>query len=214
MNPVKVKVCGITRVEDISAAAHCGVDFLGFVFAASPRRLSLEAANLLMESVPEGIGKVGLFMNQGVEEIEHIIRNSYLDLLQFHGVEDNRFCRSFGLPFIKAIAMGGEPPAPHNVPDYPDAVGVLYDGHGHGEAGGGGQTFDWRRLNPGNTPLWLAGGLNPENVSQAIEQARPWAVDVSSGVEIAPGIKDHDKIRAFVAAVRDVSGDLNRKKDL
>lgn len=214
MSPVKVKICGITRLEDIGVAADSGVDFLGFVFAPSPRRISLEQANILLEAVPAGIRKVGLFMNQDVAEIEHITRNSYLDLLQFHGAEDNVFCTGFGMPFIKAIAMGGGISFRDNPLDYPDADGFLYDGHEPGKAGGSGQAFDWRMLRPGHAPLWLAGGLNPENVSEAINLVRPWAVDVSSGVEIAPGIKDHDKIKSFVAAVRRTEKKLNRKQDL
>lgn len=214
MTHVRIKVCGITRTEDIHSAVACGIDFLGFVFASSPRRLSLEAANRLLDDVPAGVGKVGLFMNQDADEVEYIVRNSYLDLLQFHGDEDNRFCASFGLPFIKAIAMQGNRDARMDPGDFPDAGGFVYDGHARGEAGGSGQTFDWRMLDCAETPVWLAGGLHAGNVGEAIAIVQPWAVDVSSGVETSPGVKDQLKISAFTAAVRRAEKQLTRKQDL
>jgi phosphoribosylanthranilate isomerase len=130
-----------------------------------------------------------------------------LHLLQFHGSEDNDYCASFGLPFIKAIAMGqGAGPADEGLL-FPDAHGLLYDGHAPGAPGGGGDVFDWSLLPAGRQGVWLAGGLNAENVAGAIRQCRPWAVDVSSGVEDSPGIKNHALIRAFVQAAKSVDLD-------
>ncbi len=201
MNAVRVKICGLTRAADVDAAIEAGADAVGFVFARSPRQIEPAQAAELAIRVPESILRVGLFMHQEGEEIRHILAQVELDLLQFHGDADNDFCRSFGLPFLKAVsAASGD--AADDITRYPDAAGVLFDTPGEGGAGGTGRTFDWRLVDPVALPLWLAGGLNPENVAAAIAAVQPDWVDVSSGVEDAPGIKNADRVRAFIHAAR------------
>lgn len=203
--PTRIKFCGLTRGEDVRAAIELGVDYLGLVFAArSPRRLLIGQARMLRELVPEEIGVVALVMDNGPIEVQGIVEHVRPDILQFHGGEDDTFCASFGVPYWKAIAMGGaEGNAFAAMAGYPAASGFLFDGHGAGEQGGSGKRFDWKQTPQGlDRPFLLAGGLSPENVGVAIRTAHPWGVDVSSGIESAPGIKDVEKMRAFVEAVR------------
>ena len=218
--PTRIKFCGLTRREDIAQAAALGVDHIGFVFAArSPRRLTLEAARALRDAVPAGVGLVALVMDTPEDEIAAIVAAVAPDVLQFHGSEDDALCRSFGLPYWKAIAMGAaargreamgegalaEAPARAlaSLVDFPGASAFLFDGHAAGAPGGGGTRFDWTRLPATlDRPFWLAGGLDAGNVATAIATAHPFGVDVSSGIESAPGIKDAERMRAFVDAVR------------
>jgi phosphoribosylanthranilate isomerase len=145
-------------------------------------------------------------MDNPADEVREIIRQVRPSLLQFHGDEDDAFCRSFGVPYLKAIAMGSEIAGQHPANlhmKYPGAAGFLFDSHGRGESGGSGQTFDWSRIPAGvQKPFVLAGGLHPGNVFDAIGATLPWGVDVSSGIESAPGFKDGDKMRRFVEEVR------------
>lgn len=205
MSRVRVKICGLTRPGDVAAAVRHGADAVGFVFAASPRRLTPERAADLTAAVPDGIMRVGLFLDQPAEFVHAVLDRVALDLLQFHGAEDNAYCAGFGLPFLKAIAMHGADPAAQ-ARAVPDAVGLLLDSHAPGGAGGTGQAFDWRlaRALQGRA-LWLAGGLNPGNVRAAVRALRPYAVDVSSGVETAPGIKSEALIREFVRQAKQES---------
>ena len=195
---VRVKICGLTRPEDVASAVRHGADAVGFVFARSPRQLDADRAAGLTQGVVGGTLRVGLFMDQPAEFVQSVLDRVELDLLQFHGSESNAFCTAFELPFIKAIAMrGGDPQA--QAMAVPDASGLLLDSHAPGGAGGTGERFDWREVPEfGGRPLWLAGGLEPDNVAEAVRHFRPWAVDVSSGVESAPGIKDDDKVRRFI----------------
>ena len=201
----RIKFCGLTRAEDVRLAVELGVDYIGLVFAPrSPRRLLLGQARMLRELVPEEIGVVALVMDNPRTEIEQIVESLQPDLLQFHGGEDDAFAGSFHRPFWKAIAMGGqEGGAFASLAAYPNASGFLFDGHAAGEQGGSGQRFDWRQM-PAVTdrPCLLAGGLSPDNVGLALRTAHPWGVDVSSGIETAPGEKDPEKMRRFVDAVR------------
>lgn len=201
MSRIMVKICGLTRSGDVAAAAQAGADALGFVFAGGPRRLSVAKARDLTSQVPDGIMRVGLFMNQEAHEVEATLARVKLDLLQFHGSEANDWCAAFGLPFVKAISMLGDQPG-GLARRYPDAMGILLDSHEPGGRGGTGERFDWRERPELEQPIWLAGGLNPDNVTEAIRQLRPVAVDVSSGVESAPGIKDKELIKSFIQAVR------------
>lgn len=204
MNSVKVKICGLTRASDVEAAVEAGADALGFVFADSPRRLEAHVASTLLRLVRPGVLRVGLFMRQRRADIEATLSVVTLDLLQFHGDEDNDFCRSFGLPFIKAVSVvSGHAEA--TVKRYPDASGILFDSHVAGGAGGTGRVFDWSLVAGIGGSLWLAGGLDEHNVARAIVAVRPDWVDVSSGVEDAPGIKNPARMRAFVAAARDAA---------
>jgi phosphoribosylanthranilate isomerase len=204
MNAVKVKICGLTRLEDVTVSVKSGADMLGFVFADSPRKIGISTATELSENVPDGILKVGLFMDNNREVIQDVLQAVSLDLIQFHGRESAEFCGSFGLPYIKAIAMGD----PNRVVDaaamFPEAAGHLYDSHQSGGAGGSGTTFDWSLLQKGAHFTWLAGGLNPGNVAQAIRRVKPFAVDVSSGVEDSPGIKNADLIKSFISTAKSV----------
>ena len=143
-------------------------------------------------------------MDAHERDVRAVMDNVPLDMLQFHGNEDNDWCRQFGKPFIKAVAMGGATSMDVIHDSFPDASGLLYDGHAPGAAGGTGATFDWSLLSQAGPEFWLAGGLNPGNIIEAIEQCRPWAVDASSGVEDCPGIKNHELLREFVRMAKSV----------
>ena len=212
MNRIKVKICGLTRVEDVKAAVNAGADVLGFVFTASPRRISINTAIRLCDYVPEGVLRVGLFLDQDRSEIDRVISSVPLDILQFHGAEAEPQCSVFNLPWLKAVAMDHAGSAKLAETDYPGALGLLLDSHTEGKRGGSGKVFDWSLSAPLSKPVWLAGGLNAENVAQAIRTVRPYAVDVSSGVESAPGIKDSHRINKFIKAVREVENESSGGK--
>ncbi len=184
-----------------------GVDAIGFVFAdKSPRRVQPEEARAMRSALAPLVDAVAVFMDNPVDDVREVIRQVRPSLLQFHGAEDDAYCRSFGVPYLKAIPMGGDAP----VPDarmlharYPGAAGFLFDSHAQGQGGGNGQSFDWTRMPEAPTkPYVIAGGLHPDNIFNAIRATLPWGVDVSTGIERAPGIKDGDKMRRFVEEVR------------
>ncbi|MEO6104195.1 MAG: phosphoribosylanthranilate isomerase [Pseudoxanthomonas sp.] len=204
MTHTRIKFCGLTRAEDMRLAVELGVDFVGLVFAPrSPRKLLLGQARMLRGLVPEEIAVVALVMDNARADIEAMIENVRPDLLQFHGAEDDAFCAGFGLPFFKAIAMGNEQDHAASLASaFPGAYGYLLDGHGKGEPGGSGQRFDWKRVPRLDKPVLLAGGLTGDNVATAIHTARPWGVDVSSGLESAPGVKQAERMRLFVHEAR------------
>ena len=207
MSSIKVKICGLTRNEDVKAAVAAGADAIGFVFTASPRRISIDTAIRLSSYVPKGVLRVGLFLDQDRSEIDRVINSVSLDVLQFHGSETEQECCIFGLPWLKAVAMENAESAKQAESDYPGAMGLLLDSHATGKRGGSGKVFDWSLSRPIAKPIWLAGGLNSTNVVQAIHVVRPFAVDVSSGVEAAPGIKDASRIHTFIKAVREVDNE-------
>ena len=199
----RIKCCGMTRVEDALLAARLGADAIGLVFTArSKRRVSLEQARAIRRALPPFVGAVALFMDDDAAFVADVIAAVQPDLLQFHGGEADDWCAQFGRRYLKAIAMGEGAAALPRLQYYPHAVALLLDGHAAGEAGGSGKAFDWSLL-PRDLaqPVILAGGLHAGNVGAAIRAARPWAVDVASGVESAPGIKDAAELAAFVAAV-------------
>lgn len=202
----RVKICGITRMEDALAACDAGADALGFVFyATSPRAVTPEAAREMALALPPFVSRVGLFVDATPETVAAVLDVVPLDLLQFHGNECPADCASFGRPYLKAVPMaeGLDPLAYMDA--YPHATGFLLDSHGNGKTGGTGQTFDWERIPRDlHHRLVLAGGLNPDNVAEAVRRVRPWAVDVSSGVEARPGIKDPARMQAFVNEVKRV----------
>jgi len=201
----RIKFCGMTRAEDVRLAVELGVDYVGLVFAPrSPRHLLLGQARMLRELVPRQISVVALVMDSPASDVQAIIDNVQPDLLQFHGAEDDASCAAFGVPFLKSVAMGGGGiEIKHIASVFPSAYGLLLDGHGPGEAGGSGQRFDWKLSPRGlRLPFLLAGGLSADNVGLAIRTARPWGVDVSSGIEQAPGVKDGDKMRNFIQEAR------------
>ncbi len=198
---IRIKICGVTRVGDAVAAAALGVDAIGLVFTPISRRhVSVKQAVALCRALPPFVTRVGLFMDQEADSIGSVLRQVPLDCLQFHGGETAEFCRQFERPWIKALAMAGEGRVDFAAFDAADAL--LLDSHAPGQAGGTGQTFDWSAFRPPDRPWILAGGLNPDNVVLACRQLQPHAVDVSSGVEEQPGIKDQERMKAFIEAVR------------
>ena len=199
-----VKICGITREIDALAAARAGVHALGFVFyAPSPRYVSAERAAALMRVVPPFVTSVGLFVNAPAEEVARVQKIAPVNLLQFHGDETPEYCAHFGVPYMKAVRVKPGLDLLQYAARFSHAKALLLDAFVDGVQGGTGQTFDWSMI-PDNLPLpvVLSGGLTPGNVTAAIKAVRPWAVDVSSGVEESKGIKDAAKISAFMTGVR------------
>lgn len=201
-----IKFCGMTRAGDVRLASELGVDAVGFVFARhSKRRVEPEEARAMRTALAPFVDSVALFMDNPQDEVREIVRYLRPTLLQFHGNESEAFCKSFGVPYLKVIAMGGNSESLHsNVrARFPSAAGFLFDGNTPGAPGGSGHAFDWSRI-PGEIgkPWLLAGGLVPGNVFDAVIATRPWGVDVASGIELAPGIKDGDKMRRFVEEAR------------
>jgi phosphoribosylanthranilate isomerase len=211
LHRTRIKFCGLTRAEDVAEACALGVDAIGFVFAErSKRRLSPEPAADLRAGLQPFVDAVALFMDNDADEVRSIIAAVRPTILQFHGGETDAFCSGFGLPYLKAIAMGdavGDLAA--QIHRYPCAAGFLLDSHVSGEAGGSGHRFDWSRI-PADfpSPYLLAGGLDPDNVFEAIRSTGCWGVDVSSGIESAPGVKNHERMRRFAAEVRRADGML------
>lgn len=207
MHRTRIKICGITRPEDLDFAVSAGCDAVGFVFyPPSPRCLTPHAAAALAQRVPPFVTRVGLFVNAEPDDVEAVLATVPLDLLQFHGEEDASYCEQFGRPYIKAARMRPGIDLLEFARAYPTAQGLLLDAWVEAY-GGVGQSFDWS-LVPDRLPLpiVLSGGLHAGNVGAAVNKLHPWAVDVSSGVETAKGIKDADKIAAFIAAVRIADG--------
>jgi phosphoribosylanthranilate isomerase len=200
---MRVKICGLTRLQDVRAAVAAGADALGFVFVPQSRRaLQPDAALELVRAVPAFVSRVGLFMDQDYDTVRRVLDRVPLNLLQFHGREDAVFCRRFGLPYVKAVAMGSRAPLASMCQAFADAAALLLDSHSSGQVGGTGQTFDWGEIPRLDLPLILAGGLTPENVREAVRRVRPWAVDVSSGVEDAPGVKSPEKMQMFISEAK------------
>jgi len=200
----RIKFCGMTRVQDVQFAAELGVDAVGLIFAPrSPRRLELAQARVLRAALPPFVIPVALLMDAEIAHVEAMLHTVKPALLQFHGAEKPEDCTRYGLPFLKAVPMAIPEGAAIYAARYPEAIGFVFDSHAAGEAGGSGQRFDWSRLPRGiGRPVLLAGGLDPENVFEAVRSVRPYAVDVSSGIESAPGFKDVEKMRRFVAEVK------------
>ena len=203
MSVVRSKICGITRIEDALAAAEAGADAIGLVFyPKSPRAVSIQQARDIVAALPAFVTTVGLFVNAGRGELNEILDAVPLDLLQFHGDETPADCESFHRPYIKALRVQpGDDIAVLAAP-YANARGILLDTYVSGVPGGTGAAFDWSLVpHDLSQPVILAGGLSADNVQAAIKQVRPYAVDVSGGVEASKGIKDAAKIRAFMQAV-------------
>lgn len=200
----RIKICGITRVEDGLTAVESGADAIGLVFyRKSSRYVAVEQAVEIVQDLPPFVSVVGLFVDASDELIGSVLEAVPLSLLQFHGNEPEIECARWGIRYMKAFRVRPGISVIGMVAPYPTACGYLLDSYKHGEAGGTGESFDWDLIPRGlNKPVVLAGGLSPDNIAQAIDRVRPYGVDVSSGVESRPGIKDHDKIKAFIKAAR------------
>jgi phosphoribosylanthranilate isomerase len=202
----RIKFCGMTRAADVAAAAALGADAVGLVFAAgSPRRLEPGQATGLRAAAAPFLSVVALFRDTPEAEIAAALEMARPHLLQFHGDEDEAACARWGLPYLRAVPMGSLDAggAAAWLARYPSAAGFVFDSHAAGGAGGSGGVFDWSRLPAAGTQPWLlAGGLTPETVADAVQRVRPWGVDVASGIEARPGIKDPQRMHRFVTEVR------------
>ena len=199
----RIKCCGMTRVADALLATQLGADAIGLVFTArSPRQVTIAQGQLIVQALPPFVASVALFMDDDARWVQQVVDEVQPTLLQFHGGEVDAWCMQFGRPFLKAIAMGDGAVGLAELHAYPHAAALLLDGHARGTAGGSGHAFDWSLLPAGlSQPMILAGGLDAQNVGAGIRALHPWAVDVSSSVESAPGIKAADKLAAFIHAV-------------
>ena len=203
----RVKICGITTPADAQLAATAGADAIGLVFhAPSPRHVSPEQAHAIVEALPPFVAAFAVVLDPLESLMDELANTVPLAGIQYHGNETPEFCARFPGPWIKAVSMN----EPHALTDaqsrYPKARGFLLDSHAPGQAGGQGKTFDWAHIEASDPrPLILAGGLDADNVAQAIRATRPWGVDVSSGVEAEPGRKDPGKVAAFMHEVRHVT---------
>lgn len=202
----RVKICGLTRPQDVEAAVVSGADALGFVFyEPSPRAVTIAEAARLIESVPAFVSVVGLFVNPEADEVWEVLDSLPLDLLQFHGDETPEFCAQFKRRWIKAVRVRSREQVVSAFEAYRGASGLLVDAWDPERYGGTGKSFNWELI-PAERPLSLilAGGLSSDNVFRAVEQVKPWAVDVSGGVECSKGIKDSEKISDFIKEVHRV----------
>ncbi|PUA30001.1 MAG: N-(5'-phosphoribosyl)anthranilate isomerase [Cellvibrio sp. 79] len=204
MSGVRVKICGITNVEDAKAVVDAGAHALGLVFyEASPRAVDVEQARAIAFTVGPFISVTALFVNPPASLVGAVVSRVPVQLLQFHGDETAAFCETFQRPYIKAIRMRPDLDVDTVIRAHPNASGFLLDAYRQGVPGGTGETFDWARVpRDSKVPIVLAGGLNPENVAEAIRQTGVYGVDVSGGVESAPGKKDHNQIKSFITNAR------------
>lgn len=201
----RVKICGITNIDDAASAVECGADAIGFIFfEESPRHIEVEEAGRIASELPPFITTVGVFVNEGADRVNSIVKSAGLDCAQLHGEEAPEVCRAVEARVIKAVRVSGRDDL-RGLDSY-DVRAFLLDTFCEGVKGGTGRTFDWdialeaKKLGT----VILSGGLTPENVADAIRHVRPWAVDVTSGVEKAPGRKDPEKIKRFIDGVRSV----------
>jgi phosphoribosylanthranilate isomerase len=200
----RVKICGITREEDALAAAEAGADAIGLVFyPASPRNVSIDQARRIVCSLPPFVSSVGLFVDADAQTVRSVLDQVPLSMLQFHGEEPDSFCRQFGKPYLKALRVRPGDDLDSLAQEWPGAAGILLDSYKPGVPGGTGETFDWSVIPAQRSwRLVLAGGLDSVNVAEAVSRSAPWAVDVSGGVELSRGIKDPQKINAFIKEVK------------
>lgn len=199
---IRTKICGITRIDDALAVAAAGGDAIGLVFVERSRRaVDINQATAICRALPPFIDRVGLFADADANSVQAVLDQVPLNWLQFHGSESQAFCEQFGRPWIKALPMGAG--AGGNPRGYERADALLLDSHAPGQQGGSGEPFDWSRVPKLERPWILAGGLQPDNVTEACRLLGPDAVDVSSGVEVSPGNKSDKLIRDFIKAVKD-----------
>lgn len=205
MNAIRVKICGITRVEDAIAAANLGVDAIGLVFfSGSKRCVDVAKAQEIVRNLPPFVSVVALFVNENADTIRHILAQVPIDILQFHGDETPEFCQQFQRPYLKAVRVKTVDDIQAAWRDYPAAKAVLFDAFVEGAYGGTGHCFDWTMLPENPQGHWiLSGGLHADNVAQALQITGAQTVDVSSGVESAAGVKSHEKMAQFMHQVRE-----------
>lgn len=208
MARTRVKICGVTRVEDAIKAAELGADAIGLVFhQKSPRCIDLKKALEIKNAVPAFVSLVALMMDERREWVDQVVSELNPSALQFHGDELPADCNRFNIPYIKAIAMSGMDDLAAYMADYHDAQAFLLDSHAAGQQGGSGQSFDWNTIPQAlRQQIILAGGIGPDNVYQAIKLVSPWAVDLSSGVEKSKGIKDFEKMHTLMKEVKRANG--------
>jgi phosphoribosylanthranilate isomerase len=211
MARTRIKICGITKLEHARLAADEGADAIGLNFwAKSPRYLSIRDAAAIAEAVPPFVARVGLFVDAAERDIRAVLDAVELDLLQFHGEETAEFASRFGIPYLRAVRMEAGVDLLEYAQRFSRAKALLLDAHVPGQPGGTGRTFDWSGIPRGlSLPLVLSGGLTPDNVGRAVREVRPWAVDVSSGVEAERGKKDPRKIVEFIRSVRREDGNAS-----
>lgn len=197
---MKIKICGFTNAQNANQAAMLGIDAIGLVFYdQSPRNVGVETALQIVNALPPFINRVGLFVNADSSFIDEVLCEVPLDTLQFHGDESVAECSQYAMPFIKALRVNQDTNIIKMAEEYHQASGLLLDAFNKDTYGGTGESFDWSLAKVDiDLPIILAGGLNPNTVADAVSQVNPYAVDVSSGVESEPGIKDIDKIRKFI----------------
>lgn len=209
MSRTRVKICGLTSAKDALQAVALGADAIGLVFyPGSARAVDIEAAAQIRSALPAFVSVVGLFVNPSVAEVEHVLRHVRIDCLQFHGDEADVFCNSFGIPYMKAIRVRPELDLLLEITKYSKSSAILLDNYDKNFPGGTGQSFDWNIardcVQNSAAKIVLAGGLRADNVASAIREVQPYAVDVSSGVESAPGRKCNDRMKAFFQEVYSV----------
>ncbi len=201
----RIKICGITRVEDAATATSCGADAIGLIFyGPSPRAVSIRQAVDIADSLPALVHVVGVFVDPNEKEIDTVLSKVRLTLLQFHGSESAEFCNGFGMPYIKTLRMSDDADPEIYARSYPQACALLLDTYESERYGGTGSVFSWERAKQcQSSPVIIAGGIEASNVSVALAKSGAYAVDVSSGVETSPGQKNTEKIQSFICAVRD-----------
>ncbi len=207
MSRLWIKICGITQKQDAVAAAQLGADAIGLVFyKPSPRSVTLSQASEISTEILPGLKIVGLFVNPEPSEVAEAVESGVVDYLQFHGDEPEKFCRRFGMPYLKAIKVRADRDIGSNISNYSSADFILLDSFDKNMPGGTGKTFDWSTAEAANANsgvnFIMAGGLNSLNVRKAVEQVKPFGVDVSSGVERKPGVKDVEKMQMFIEEAR------------
>jgi phosphoribosylanthranilate isomerase len=210
MRRTRVKICGITNAANARQAVDLGADALGFnLYQASSRYVEIEQLKQFFNDVPPFTQRVGLFVNEDAAIVKEALKAIAFDILQFHGAETVAYCESFGVPYIKAIRAGSREDILKQAAEYHSAAAILVDSVKGEQFGGTGVTFDWSMIPGLEQPLILAGGLNANNVSQAIEMVAPYAVDVSGGVESSSGVKDPELMKQFFDSVH--AADLTNK---
>lgn len=212
MQRTRIKICGITNARDAALAVDTGADAIGVIFARSARQVTVAQATSALAEVPLPVGRIGVFVDPTAEQVAEAISACGLTAVQLSGGESAELCDKISVPVLKVLHIGTDFCLEGAEPYRGHAAALLLDTHVPGKAGGTSQTFDWLTVGavPGWAPIFVAGGLNPDNVAACIAALHPFAVDVSSGVEASPGIKDPDKILAFVAAVRDADQEVVR----